>query len=270
MKLPCNIVQDLLPLYEDGLCSEESRIAIEEHLKECESCRTLFEQLQILSKPELPIQLPLEEQAVKKTFRKIRRKWGLSMISLLLIIPLVFFSVNQYRGIGICFTNIDEIIAAGEYACALAKGDYEKAAACMDYEGLYEEILDLLEMECPPDVGMDAKEWYQYIETTYSEVADMSLTEFTEHVQSTYTKDLHSITNLGITFSSAGYNDSYLIEDEWNITYKIMVTVDGQTYPLYLDFRIGNNGLRMPSMSHPFDFPGNEEMTEALFLHYAL
>lgn len=35
----CKIVQDLLPLYHDGVCSEESRGAVEEHLAGCEACR---------------------------------------------------------------------------------------------------------------------------------------------------------------------------------------------------------------------------------------
>ena len=34
-----DIVQDLLPLYHDGVCSEKSRAAVEEHLKTCEACR---------------------------------------------------------------------------------------------------------------------------------------------------------------------------------------------------------------------------------------
>ena len=34
-----DIVQDLLPLYHDGVCSEKSRAAVEEHLKACETCR---------------------------------------------------------------------------------------------------------------------------------------------------------------------------------------------------------------------------------------
>lgn len=38
----CDIVRDLLPLYEDGLCSEESRKAVEEHLAACEACRKLL------------------------------------------------------------------------------------------------------------------------------------------------------------------------------------------------------------------------------------
>ena len=34
-----DIVQDLLPLYHAGVCSEKSRAAVEEHLKACETCR---------------------------------------------------------------------------------------------------------------------------------------------------------------------------------------------------------------------------------------
>lgn len=36
----CKIVQDLLPLYFDDLCSPETKQFIEEHLKECECCKT--------------------------------------------------------------------------------------------------------------------------------------------------------------------------------------------------------------------------------------
>ena len=39
MKMSCEIIQDLLPLYCDGVCSQDSRQAIEMHLEECEKCR---------------------------------------------------------------------------------------------------------------------------------------------------------------------------------------------------------------------------------------
>lgn len=39
----CEIVQDLLPLYAENLCSEESRAYVEEHLKECAECRRMYE-----------------------------------------------------------------------------------------------------------------------------------------------------------------------------------------------------------------------------------
>lgn len=45
-KIPCDIIKDLLPLYEDHICSEQSKDAIEEHLIECESCREYLEAMQ--------------------------------------------------------------------------------------------------------------------------------------------------------------------------------------------------------------------------------
>lgn len=45
MKLPCKIVEDLLPLYQDEVCSEESRSLVQEHLKECENCKELLSKM---------------------------------------------------------------------------------------------------------------------------------------------------------------------------------------------------------------------------------
>ncbi|GAA0722290.1 hypothetical protein GCM10008905_13630 [Clostridium malenominatum] len=38
-KISCEIIKDLLPLYYDKVCSNESRITVEEHLTECNSCK---------------------------------------------------------------------------------------------------------------------------------------------------------------------------------------------------------------------------------------
>lgn len=51
-KIPCEIIRDLLPLYQDDICSEKSRNAIEEHIKECESCRTYLKKME----GEIPIE----------------------------------------------------------------------------------------------------------------------------------------------------------------------------------------------------------------------
>ena len=46
MKYPCPIINDLLPLYADGVCSEESRQAVMEHLKDCACCRKEYEKME--------------------------------------------------------------------------------------------------------------------------------------------------------------------------------------------------------------------------------
>lgn len=39
MQLNCNIAEDLLPLYLENMCSDDSKTALEEHLQECPACR---------------------------------------------------------------------------------------------------------------------------------------------------------------------------------------------------------------------------------------
>lgn len=45
MELSCNMADDLLPLYLDGGCSEDSRTALEAHLKTCPACREKLERM---------------------------------------------------------------------------------------------------------------------------------------------------------------------------------------------------------------------------------
>ena len=45
MKLSCDVIRDLLPLYAAGECSGESFTLVEEHLRDCSACRELLEGL---------------------------------------------------------------------------------------------------------------------------------------------------------------------------------------------------------------------------------
>ena len=45
----CGVVEDLLPLYIDECCSEESRAIVESHIKECENCKSVFESMSSVS-----------------------------------------------------------------------------------------------------------------------------------------------------------------------------------------------------------------------------
>lgn len=42
MTYPCEIIKDLLPLYIDDVCHEESKQAVKQHLSECETCRHTY------------------------------------------------------------------------------------------------------------------------------------------------------------------------------------------------------------------------------------
>lgn len=42
-KISCNIFLDLIPLVNDNIASEDSRMAVTKHMKECESCRAFYD-----------------------------------------------------------------------------------------------------------------------------------------------------------------------------------------------------------------------------------
>ena len=86
MKLNCKVIEDLLPLYLDEVCSEESRQLVEEHLSECEECRKLVETITEVQYEKVEQEETVESEVVKRSFKKIRRRWSARIAVTVLII----------------------------------------------------------------------------------------------------------------------------------------------------------------------------------------
>lgn len=69
MKLPCELIRDLLPLYHDGVCGETSKTLIEAHLKECPHCA------KALTAIEAEIAVPPLEVEKARPLKKLKRVW---------------------------------------------------------------------------------------------------------------------------------------------------------------------------------------------------
>jgi hypothetical protein len=143
MKWNCELIQDLLPLYEEELCSPTSRQAVQEHLEECECCRRLTAPLPI----EMPHEIPEADHAVKKSIKKVKRRWLASLLAAVLAVPLLLLSFNQYKGSGLCFTNLYDVYTAWQFVHALESGDWEKAAKMHDFSADYESIIEALSQD---------------------------------------------------------------------------------------------------------------------------
>ncbi|MBU5485202.1 zf-HC2 domain-containing protein [Clostridium sp. MSJ-11] len=48
MKISCDVIRDLLPLYYDNICSEESRKLVNEHIETCEKCKMELESMSMV------------------------------------------------------------------------------------------------------------------------------------------------------------------------------------------------------------------------------
>ena len=99
MKMECDVIRDLLPLYADDACSAKSRIMVEEHMAQCPACADLLNRIR---QTEIDQDLKEEKEAVirygEKRFRRRSAFIG-SVISGLFMIPiLVCLIVNLASG----------------------------------------------------------------------------------------------------------------------------------------------------------------------------
>lgn len=92
MKIECDIVKDLLPLYVEQLASEKSRMAVEEHLEECETCRQIYHEMKA---PEPDIQYDREPAESFYKYVK-KKKWALELktVGITLAVILVFVIIR--------------------------------------------------------------------------------------------------------------------------------------------------------------------------------
>lgn len=90
MKLPCEIMEDLLPLYAEDMTTDVTRAAVEEHLEDCEPCREKLKGM----RGEKPDQSPA--MALKPVQKELnRRRWNMviAAVCAVAVVLLVVFSV---------------------------------------------------------------------------------------------------------------------------------------------------------------------------------
>ncbi len=96
MKTYCNIIRDLLPLYHDGVCSQESTELVQGHLQACPQCR---QELQMLETEDVDLPAKPEEknlaQAASNAWKRGRRKACIAGIAMALV-GVLFVSVLQF------------------------------------------------------------------------------------------------------------------------------------------------------------------------------
>ena len=93
--IKCEIINDILPLFVDDVCGKESRELIEEHVKECASCRTKLENM----RGEVNLSVQCEDnpqdgdilKSIKKRF--LKKNVIVASVSILLSIAILISAV---------------------------------------------------------------------------------------------------------------------------------------------------------------------------------
>ena len=201
MKVTCEIIEDLLPLYVDNVCSAQSRQAVEQHLQECERCRTVFESTQAVPVPHIEPDSPVEDNAVKKGFRKIRIRWWGTILAILALIPIGFLGWNEYSGRGVAYSNLFELELGNGFMDCLVQHRYSMAYNYLDIAELKQEWLE---------------KWFD--EETLANMADDSFAKFCEMgVMLDEAGGIESCKYIGISFCGSDNDGSKV----YRIVYKV-------------------------------------------------
>lgn len=104
-RLDHDIVQDLLPLYHDNVCSEKSRAAVEEHLKACETCRAALAAMDA-PLPEAEKEAADDAAAVKKISgewkKGKRRACIIGIVITAAVCGVILFAAFRTQGFADC------------------------------------------------------------------------------------------------------------------------------------------------------------------------
>lgn len=104
MQITCEIIRDLLPLYHDNVCSEDSCKLVDKHLATCAKCRMELEQINT----EIKVKNNLDDV---KVIKNISEKWKMDRVSAFLMGSL-FLSVLACVGCVVSFNIIGSYVAA--------------------------------------------------------------------------------------------------------------------------------------------------------------
>ena len=85
----CKIVQDLLPNYIERLTNDETNLFIEEHLKECDECKSMLDNM----RKDLNLDEHRREEKEVKYIKKYNKKLKL-LKTIILIIFAVFYGMS--------------------------------------------------------------------------------------------------------------------------------------------------------------------------------
>lgn len=116
----CNVIKDLIPLYIDGCCSEESQKIVKEHIESCKNCRQLFDDMNTVPDILAPCEAPKKLNKINDWKASFLQSVLLFISFALITVGVAFESQTAYDNIlnGLCAVNL--VIPATGFMLSLA------------------------------------------------------------------------------------------------------------------------------------------------------
>lgn len=199
MKLSCNVIKDILPLYYDKICSEESKAIVEEHLKDCDECRNVLEKIH----EEMHLSENNSEES--KPLKKLSYEWNKSktkslfkgvIITALSAIVLIggYFALTQWKCVPISSEQmtISDICTTDDGAIGfhfIADDGKEVREIKIDYDcetgvAYITPKRSVIEQRKSGDVYMSLNDHYYFVEVLFFTEEQLSSPEYESYIAS--------------------------------------------------------------------------------------
>lgn len=137
MKITCKIIEDLLPLYRDQVCSRESCELVEEHLKDCSACSAVLDEInREIQCPKMAEEETKRLKGLRIAWDKGKRKAFLKGTALAVLICAVlaglFLGLTQWK----CIPVSADVLEVSE-VCRLSDGRLGYHLKVKDDKALY-------------------------------------------------------------------------------------------------------------------------------------
>ena len=118
--MDCNVVKDLIPLYIDGCCSEESEKIVKEHIENCDECKNVFEQMNMPSCTAEATQLPAKFSKLNDWKASVLQSVLLFASFLLITVGVAMEAHTPYDDVGNGFWAYNIVVPATGFMLSLA------------------------------------------------------------------------------------------------------------------------------------------------------
>ena len=200
MKLSCKVIEDMLPMYYDGICSDESAALVEEHLKECSQCSRVLADLHSgINIPEKPVDDLKPLEGIQKKWKKskwtyIRKGICATLAALLLVTAVLtgiwYFSYAKYyyrlTDIMECTSKEDKFFTSSDYTVEKDGYRFEVWLPILLSNSGFVRVMDNdgLVMFLYPETGGSYSFWLQ--------VTDQNNESYSVHLKSDMTPDFEN------------------------------------------------------------------------------
>lgn len=118
-QINCNIIRDLIPSYLDGICSEDSKDAVKEHLMGCEKCRGYLDSLKSTEiVDEKSDQAGLSFMSKVRKYYTRRNALGASLLFFMVVMVLLFVpqdTIFRTKGTFTFYTCLFTVLVLGTF-----------------------------------------------------------------------------------------------------------------------------------------------------------